>query len=31
MLQAQLADLPPDWNSAEAETDFLQQFEALDE
>jgi antitoxin (DNA-binding transcriptional repressor) of toxin-antitoxin stability system len=31
MLQAQLADLPPDWNSAEAETDFLQQFEVLDE
>lgn len=31
MLQAQLADLPSDWNSEEAETGFLKQFEVLDE
>ena len=31
MLREQLADLPPDWNSPEAEAEFLQQFEALSE
>ena len=31
MLREQLADLPPDWNSPEAEAEFLQQFEALGE
>lgn len=31
MLQAQLADLPPDWNAPETEADFLKQFEAFDE
>jgi len=31
MLREQLRDLPPDWNSPEAEAEFLQQFEALRE
>ena len=31
MLREQLADLPSGWNSAEAEAEFLEQFEALDE
>jgi hypothetical protein len=31
MLKEQLADLPADWNSPEAEAEFLKQFEALDE
>ncbi len=31
MLKDQLADLPEDWNSQEAEDEFLRQFEALDE
>ncbi len=31
MLREQLADLPPDWNSPEAEAEFLKQFEDLGE
>ena len=31
MLREQLADLPPDWNSAAAEAEFLAQFEDLGE
>jgi len=31
MLKEQLADLPADWNSPEAEAEFLKQFGALDE
>ena len=31
MLREQLADLPSDWNSPEAEAEFLAQFEALGE
>jgi antitoxin (DNA-binding transcriptional repressor) of toxin-antitoxin stability system len=31
MLREQLADLPADWNSPEAEAEFLSQFEALGE
>jgi len=31
MLREQLADLPADWNSPEAEAEFLNQFEALGE
>jgi antitoxin (DNA-binding transcriptional repressor) of toxin-antitoxin stability system len=31
LLREQLVDLPSDWNSPEAEAEFLAQFEALDE